>query len=438
MKTAEKKASPSTVPLIQEPSAGGHPVGWTTRLGLALKSHGRMVAFIQWCIVFVYLLLLVIPAVTGNVLHQRFSRLVLWGIGWPCIVLSILLLGRFWCGLFCPDGTLTETVSHRGRNGSIPVWMRWKWLPCAVLVLTVLIGQSAGVQHDFQITLLFLGIPTCLAMACGFLYGRGRRIWCMYLCPANGFFSLLARLSMLYFAVDKIAWKSWRGRTERINCAPLVNIQQMTGMSACHACGRCVGYRQAVQVDSRKPWDEIVGLTDSTVSNADAVMLLWGVAGIGVCSLAPQTSLIVQYANRMLDGIGIAGMPFFWSKLLMASVSGSMVALVLYALQCFFAHLQKVVSWKLLSFGLLPVAGWGVFLGVCRMGVAVWQEYGFDLFWFAYVEKAVMLVAVILSLKIGSWLMRRFRQVHPVAGIGYTATVLVLAVIQLSLPVFRF
>lgn len=437
MKTAEKKASPSTVLLIREPSAGVHPVGWITRLGLALKSNDRMVASIQWCMVFVYLLLLVVPAVTGNVLHQRFSRLVLWGIGWPCIVLSILLLGRFWCGLFCPDGTLTETVSHRGRNGSIPVWMRWQWLPCVVLVLTVLIGQSAGVQSDFQVTLLFLGIPTCLALVCGFLYGRRRRIWCMYLCPANGFFSLLARLSMLYFAVDKIAWKAWHGRTERINCAPLVNIQQMTGMSACHACGRCVGYRQSVQVDSRKPWDEIVGLTDSKVSNADVVMLLWGVAGIGVCSLASQNNLIVQYANRVLEGIG-AEMPFFWSKLLIASVSGSVVALVLYVLLRFFAYLQQVVSWKLLSFGLLPVAGWGIFLGVCRMGVAVWQEYGFDLFWFAYVEKAVMLVAVVLSLKIGGWLMWRFRPVHPVAGIGYTATVLVLAVIQLGLPVFPF
>ena len=388
--------------------------------------------------VLVYLLLLAVPAVTGNSQYQRFSRLVLWGIGWPFIVLSVLLLGRFWCGLFCPDGTLTEAVSLKGRNGSIPIWMRWKWLPCAVLVGAVLIGQSTSVHRDFQATLLFLGIPTCLALVCGFLYGKGRRIWCMYLCPANGFFSLLARLSMLYFAVDKKAWKSWQGRTERINCAPLVNIQQMTGMSACHACGRCVRYRNAVQMDTRKPWDETVGLTDSAVSNADAVILLWGMAGIGICSLAPENSLIVQYAIRVLDGVVLSGLPFFWSRLLMAAISGSVVAWGLYGLMRFFAYLQKTVSWKQLAFGLLPVAGWGVFLGICRMGIAVWQEYGFDLFWFAYVEKAVMLMAVVLSLKTGSWLMKRFRYVHPLAGIGYTATVLVLAVVQLSLPVFPF
>lgn len=115
------------------------------------------------------------------------ARLLFWGIGWPLIVLGMMLFGRFWCGIFCPDGTLTEFVSEYGKKRSIPRWIRWKGWPCTVLVGTTLYGQMTGFYEYFPATLVLLGIPTCLALLTGYLYGNGKRVWCMYLCPGNGF-----------------------------------------------------------------------------------------------------------------------------------------------------------------------------------------------------------------------------------------------------------
>lgn len=437
MKTPEKRTAQSVIPVAVEPAVDVGSKGWAYRLGHFLKHHGRLIACIQWMMVLFYLVLLVVPAVTGNPDHRRFSRLVLWGIGWPCIVLSMLLFGRFWCGLLCPDGTMTEAVSYVGPNRSIPMWMRWKWLPCLILVGVTLYGQSFSVYADFTQTLYFLGIPTILAVLCGLFYFKGRRIWCMYLCPGNGFFSLVARISFLHFSVDKRAWKSWKGPAERVNCAPLINMQQMKGMSDCHACGRCHGHRQAIELKTRKPWLEIDNLSAGDVSNADAFMMLWGVVGICLNALTTEKTVVFYYALRFLNWLEVGLLPPLylpWVRFLVSVLLGGIVSIVVYLLLKACERLQFVISWRQLVFGLLPMAGWGIFIGVLREGLSVWQEYGFVMGWFPIVEKLILYSAVALSLRMGYWLLGRFKIVDLTAGISYTIAVFLVAGCQLTLP----
>ena len=334
-----------------------------------------------------------------------------WGIGWPVIVLSVMLSGRFWCGIFCPDGTLTEFASRHGKKRSIPRWIRWKGWPCTMLALTTLYGQAAGFQNHFHATLVLLGIPTTLALATGYLYGNGKRIWCMYLCPVSGLFGMLAKQSPIHFHVDKEQWTKFEGTPKRINCAPLINIRQMQSASACHACGRCSGYRNAVRLAARHPAQEILSANGHSIENADMCLLLWCMAGICTLSLAWPDSF---WHRLYMETILSAGLPFdtvlpIWLaespaalyRLFLIAAGGTLLGAVLYGILRLAGRLANLRSWKPLALCLVPLIGWSLFSGICHTGFSVWQEYGLDSIWYRTFEWCILGFASTCSLWLG-------------------------------------
>lgn len=381
------------------------------RFGDALERHKAPIAFIQWTMVLLYGLLLLAPLVFPSHDTSRAARVMFWGIGWPLIVSSVMLSGRFWCGLFCPDGTLTEFASRHGQKRSIPRWIRWKGWPCAMLALTTLYGQATGFQNHFHATLILLGIPTVLALATGYLYGNGKRIWCMYLCPVNGLFGMLARQSPIHFRVDKEQWAKFDGTSKRINCAPLINIRQMQSASACHACGRCSGYRNAVRLAARHPAQEILSANGHSIENADLFLLLWCMAGICTVSLAWPESL---WHRLYMETILSAGLPFdsvfpWWLiespaalyRLFLIAAGGTLLGAVLYGILRLAGRLANLPSWKPLALCLIPLIGWGLFSGICHISFSVWQEYGLCGIWYRTFEWCILGSASACSLWLG-------------------------------------
>lgn len=382
------------------------------RFGNVLERHQKIVAVIQWSIVFIYFSLLVVPVWIAVPETGLTARLVFWGIGWPLIVLSMMLFGRFWCGIFCPDGTLTEFISKHGKKRSIPRWIRWKGWPCTVLVSTTLYGQMTGFYRHFSATLVLLAIPTCLALFTGYLYGNGKRIWCMYLCPGNGFFSLLAKLSPFHFRVDREKWKNFTGTVKRINCAPLINIQQMKSASACHACGRCSGYRNAVWFAIRSPSQEIVSADIRSIAGSELFLLIWGITGICTMSLAWHASRLYKWYADMIVAVGmplhvnlpwwLADSPVSFYRLFFIVITGTLVSLLVYG---FLRMAGKItgdtISWRQLAYCLIPVTGWGIFLGLCRIGFSIWQECGIILVWTTPLETALLTLATAFSFWLG-------------------------------------
>lgn len=225
--------------------------------------HQRLIQQLQWCVVAFYLLLVVLPAFlplppdNARILNNltEFAQFLFWGIWWPFVRLSMLLVGRSWCGVFCPEGAHSKWASRHGRGGAVPRWAKWRGWPFLAFCLTTIFGQLVSVYQYPKAALLILGGSTVAAMAIGFLYGQGKRVWCRHLCPVNGVFGLLSRLSPFYMRVDRGQWAAGgtHGKIIPINCAPLVDIRRMQGPSECHMCGRCAGYRDAVQLAVRPP-----------------------------------------------------------------------------------------------------------------------------------------------------------------------------------------
>jgi polyferredoxin len=260
---------------------------WLVRLGLAMAHHRRWIQAIQWAVVVFYLGLVSVPAFlplppTDAHIYNNlvlFAQLLFWGIWWPFVILSMFLLGRVWCGVFCPEGALSEWASRRGLGRAVPRWMKWGGWPFVAFVLTTLYGQLVSVYEYPQAALLVLGGSTVAAIAVGLVYGRGKRVWCRHLCPVNGVFSLLARLSPLRFKVDRAVWDRAPPSTP-VDCAPLIDIRRMTGASECHMCGRCAGHRNAVELSTRLPGSEVVAQPPQVVRVWEARLLVFGMLGV--------------------------------------------------------------------------------------------------------------------------------------------------------------
>jgi len=281
-----------------------------------MRTHPHTLQAIQWSVVASYVLLVAGPAflpLPPETAHWYESLVVtaqwlFWGIWWPLVILSMFVLGRTWCGVFCPEGTLTEAASRHGLGRGVPAWMRWGGWPFVAFAVTTIFGQLVSVYQYAAATLLVLGGSTVAAIVVGFVYGRGKRVWCRHLCPVNGVFAVLSRVSPLHYRVDAAGWAANAAHipVHPVNCAPMVRIRRMTGPSDCHMCARCSGLRGSVELAVRAPNREIARMSATDARGWDAVLIVFGMIGLAIgafeWSATPWfVSLRTSVATHVLD-----------------------------------------------------------------------------------------------------------------------------------------
>ncbi len=416
-------------------------------VGDFLRDHQRGIRRMQWIIVGVYLILLIIPALlplpdnAASIVNNFtiVAQFAFWGIWWPFVLISIPLLGRAWCGLFCPEGTLTEWASKHGRGGAIPKWMRWGGWPFVAFALTTIYGQLVSVYQYPWAVAAVLGGSTIAAIIIGYLYGKNKRVWCKYLCPVNGVFNLLAKLSPWYYRVDAQAWRNPTRNTESVNCAPLLPLRNMQGAAECHMCGRCSDYRGAITLSPRSPETEIVHI--SAGSGWQTVLIVFGLMGIAMgafmWSSSPWFVYIKQYLATLLVNMDIIwplydNAPWFilthypevndsfsWLDgavilLFIAAATliiGGAIFVGLYladkVLPTFKYPGVRDANGKLmrsslagvhkLAQGLIPVAGIGVFLGLTATTLTLLKNEGINTDWANIVRFVLLFLAIAWS-----------------------------------------
>lgn len=442
-------------------------------IGDWLQRYGRWIRLLQWVVVLFYGLLVVVPAFLplpdekSHILTHLtvFAQFVFWGIWWPFVLLSMVLMGRAWCGILCPEGALSEWVSGKGRSRPIPHWMRWGGWPFVAFAGVTLYGQMVSVYQYPKAVLLVLGGSTLAAIVVGYLYGREKRVWCKYLCPVNGVFGLLSKLAPLHFKVNANAWTNSNSkgiRIQPINCAPLVAIRRMEGASECHMCGRCSGHRDAIALSARSPNHEVVNLGAHLATGWQTALILYGLLGIAIGVFqwtvnphfieikqkiaewlidrhimwpfdenAPWWLLTNYPAQRdvfnWLDGGLVVGY-ILGMSLLMGGGLTLLLALANRALGPWqrqrFYHLSQA---------LIPLAGCGVFLGLSALTINLLKNEGIPVFWANDVRFLLLAGANLWSLWLANGICRHYAAPLPRQLQSIAAFCLALALVDYAL-----
>jgi polyferredoxin len=416
------------------------PVSHLQHIGNAMLRHRRLIISIQWIVVMFYAALVTIPAFlplpgTGSSVLNSLTLLaqfMFWGIWWPFVIISTLALGRVWCGVFCPEGTLTELASRHGLGRPVPRWLKWGGWPLVAFVMTTVYGQLVSVYEYPKAVLLVLGGSTIVAVAVGFIYGRGKRVWCRHLCPVSGVFALLARLAPLHFRVNREQWDSVPlAHPTPVDCAPLIDMRRMKSGSQCHMCGRCSGHRDAVALSSRLPGSEVANLKPAEANAWEARLLVFGVIGTAVGAFQWSSSpwfvmaktraaewlierdafvllqdnapwwMLTHYpeANDVftwLDGIGVLAYIAATALLL-----GGWITLWLHlAGSLLQGDRRQNAHW--LAYSLIPMGGLGVFLGLSALTVTLLKAEGIIMPWLPEARAALLCIAALWSMALGA------------------------------------
>src|SRR4051795_10969162 len=116
---------------IAEQNAGARIDRLLAETGDWLMRHQKTIRRLQWAVVAIYVALIVVPALLPlppRAAHiwtniTLFAQFAFWGVWWPFVLLSMVLVGRLWCGLLCPEGALSEFASERGKSFAVPRWL---------------------------------------------------------------------------------------------------------------------------------------------------------------------------------------------------------------------------------------------------------------------------------------------------------------------------
>jgi polyferredoxin len=445
---------------VPPPPAPSRTARVLSAVGAFLHDHGRAIRLTQWVIVLVYLALMVLPLVAplpdrhARILSHitLFAQFMFWGVWWPFVLLSMVLFGRIWCGVLCPEGTLSEFASRHGRGGAIPRWMRWGGWPFVAFAGTTIYGQLVSVYQYPGAVLVVLGGSTVAAMIVGYLYGRDKRVWCKYLCPVNGVFNLLSRLAPMHMKVNATAYVT-SPRTAGVNCAPLVPLRHMVGASDCHMCGRCEGYRGAIALSPRSPTEEVVVHGDTHNSAWHSGLIAFGMLGLAMgafhWSASPWFVAAKIFSAQWLAEHDIAWMfndniPWFilthypdqndvfnWLDgslilgyiLATAVVMGSAISVAIGLGSRLLGKGWTAARFHHLMQALIPIGGCGLFIGLSASTVTLLRSEGLRMAWVPRTRIAMLAGATVWSLWLAWKISGRYTQSLP-GRVGALAGVL--------------
>lgn len=443
-----------------------------TQIGHWLGRNQKTIRAIQWIVILFYAFLIIVPpflslpdeaATLVNNLTV-FSQFMFWGIWWPFVLLSIIFFGRMWCGVLCPEGSLSEFANRFGKHKGIPQWMKWGGWPFVSFLLTTLYGQMTSVYQYPKPVVLVLGGSTIAAIIVGLIYGKQSRIWCKFLCPVTGVFALLSRLAPYRYKPDKAKWHDFPNKKViPIHCPTVLPLRTMVGSSECLMCGRCSNHREAIELSWRSPNEEIVVHGKDHNSIWGSLLLIYGLCGVALAAFQWTNSFWLTHMRDIIESWFLAhnimwvfntnapwwiftnypdqddvftwifGFELIVYILGMGFIIGS-ISLGLLSLATIITNRKyKVEVFNHLSLALTPLGAASVFVGLFALTVTLLEKYANQGFtWIPYLKAVILALATFWSIYLAYRIIRQYTTSIIRRISGLLITMLVFAMINYS------
>lgn len=437
-----------------------------------LQRHQRAIRALQWVVILFYALLIIVPPLlplpdeAATLVNNLtvLAQFLFWGVWWPFVLLSMVFFGRLWCGVLCPEGTLSEFANRFGRKRGIPKWVQWGGWPLVAFLLTTLYGQMTSVYQYPKPVILVLGGSTVAAIIVGILYGKNSRVWCKHLCPVTGVFALLARLAPYRYQPNKSQWDSYpHKKTIPIHCPTLQPLRTMVGSADCLMCGKCSGHKDAITLAWRSPNEEIIthGKEHSTIWSS--LLLIYGLCGVALAAFQWTNSFWLVHLRDIVESWFLAhnimwvfntNAPWWIFTNYPAQddvftwiFGGELIIYIIgigFILGTISLLLLSVATWVIngkyqlkvfnhLSLALIPLAAASVFVGLFALTVTLLEKYANQGFvWIPYLKAAILFGATIWSSYLAYQIISQYAQSISRKITGLVLTMLVFAMVNYS------
>jgi len=301
-----------------------------------LNSSAKPVATLK-VVAVVFYLLVIVSGIFGTVhAEHNFATVMVWGLWWPLVIISVFFLGSAWCAI-CPWETLSKLTvlrklwrrpdKSRERTAKVPLKYRNVYPALALFMGLTWLELGAGVTNIPWATAGMAVVMFVLASAC--LMKWERKSFCRYFCPVGrtiGYYSRLAPIEIRPVDNDVCAscttMECYHGTTEIEPCPTHLTVGRFGQNTFCISCGSCVlscphknvtwrlrAMDKEATTDSKAQWDGawfMLGLLAITIFHGLTMLPPWGQSVAWLSGvLGEGDPLLLTFTILMLVGFAL-------------------------------------------------------------------------------------------------------------------------------------